>query len=274
MRQSSHSKPTSDLPKSSWITSWTGARGEIELCPSPNKYVYGGNWKQQIENAVDGYHPAVTHASFFRILQDRVADDPASIMSRFGYDAASPSTARYLGNGHALLDLRHVDRSKMLGAGVPPPPPPPAEEEVFGARLRERVGEERANFILSFRGGDGFNLLVYPNLILINVQIRVVLPTSYDQTEVVAYPTLLRGAPESVNAARIRGMKTFTDRPVSAPPMISRCSSGSGRVCKPPPWSGCYTTAGSTKRLGRATSASASSRTKCRSEASGRIGRL
>ncbi len=178
--------------------------GEIEFARAPNKYQYPGNWKQQIENALDGYHPAITHASFFKIVQERMGDPTAPVMQRFGYEASSPTQCRYLGNGHSLLDLRQVDRSQMLGRGVPP-----GDEQEFRARLKQRLGEEKAGELLSFRGGDGFNLLVYPNLILINVQIRVVFPIAPGRTEVHAYPTLLKGAPDPVNTARIRAHEDF-----------------------------------------------------------------
>jgi phenylpropionate dioxygenase-like ring-hydroxylating dioxygenase large terminal subunit len=178
--------------------------GEIQLAPAPNKYEYSGNWKQQIENAMDGYHPAITHASFFKLVQERLGDQGSGAMKRFGYDASSPTECRYLGKGHALLDMRKVDRSQMLGAGVSQE----AENE-FRARLRARLGEERARELLGFRGGDGFNLLVYPNLVLINVQVRVVFPVAPGRTEVHAYPALLKGAPDAINAARIRAHEDF-----------------------------------------------------------------
>ncbi|MSQ70393.1 MAG: hypothetical protein EXR27_03745 [Betaproteobacteria bacterium] len=178
--------------------------GQIEFARAPNKYQYPGNWKQQIENALDGYHPAVTHASFFKIVQERIGDPTAPVMQRFGYDATSPTECRYLGKGHSLLDLRQVDRSQMLGRGVPP-----ADEKEFRARVKKRLGEQKGSELLRFRGGDGFNLLVYPNLILINVQIRVVFPIAPGRTEVHAYPTLLKGAPDPVNTARIRAHEDF-----------------------------------------------------------------
>jgi len=50
---------------------------------------------------------------------------------------------------------------------------------------------------------------VFPNLILIGVQIRVVRPIKVDQTEVFLYPTLLSGAPHELNVARLRGHEAF-----------------------------------------------------------------
>jgi benzoate/toluate 1,2-dioxygenase alpha subunit len=50
---------------------------------------------------------------------------------------------------------------------------------------------------------------VYPNLVLINVQVRVVFPVAPGRTEVHAYPALLKGAPDAINAARIRAHEDF-----------------------------------------------------------------
>lgn len=178
--------------------------GKIELTSGVFKYSFGGNWKQQVENSVDGYHPAVTHRSFFQVLGRRIDKGAGAVLEQFGYDGAASSQSGYLGNGHAILDLRHVDRSQMMGVGIDP-----AIEAAFRKSVIDRLGVEKGREILSFRGGDGFNLLVYPNLILINVQVRVVRPISHDRTEVDAYPALLKGAPAEVNTMRLRSHEDF-----------------------------------------------------------------
>ena len=70
----------------------------------------------------------------------------------------------------------------------------------------QRHGQERAEDILT---AGGTHLLVFPNLIFIGVQIRVVQPVTVAETEVFLYPTLLRGVPPEVNAGRLRGHESF-----------------------------------------------------------------
>jgi hypothetical protein len=69
-----------------------------------------------------------------------------------------------------------------------------------------RYGQERAEEILT---AGGTHILVFPNLVLIGVHIRVIRPVTIDQTEVFLYPTLLKGVPAAVNAARLRGHEAF-----------------------------------------------------------------
>jgi hypothetical protein len=70
----------------------------------------------------------------------------------------------------------------------------------------QRHGKERAEEILT---AGGTHLLVFPNLVFIGVQIRVVQPISAAETEVFLYPTLLKGVPPEVNAGRLRGHEAF-----------------------------------------------------------------
>lgn len=107
--------------------------GELDVTAGVHKYAYRANWKFQIENGMDGYHP----------------------------------------NREALI-ARH--------------------------------GQARTEELLT---AGGTHLLVFPNLILIGVQIRVIRPVRVDETEVFLYPTLLTGAPSELNTARLRGHEAF-----------------------------------------------------------------
>src|SRR5690606_27110496 len=53
-------------------------------------------------------------------------------------------------------------------------------------------------------GGAPFNLVVFPNLMLVGVQVRVLFPVSPGRTEVAAWPRMLRGVAEDVNEVRLR----------------------------------------------------------------------
>lgn len=175
--------------------------GSLIVDRGATKYEYRGNWKQQVENSMDGYHPGFVHHSFFEgVLRHRTGKGFGWIVGE-----QSPGKNYSLGNGHGLLDFRFFDRSKIMGPGG-------ARREAdvdWHEKLVKRLGRERADQVMAVRGGDGFNLLVYPNLVLINCQIRVIRPIAVDRTEVYAYPTMLGDVDETINVERLRGHEDF-----------------------------------------------------------------
>ena len=173
--------------------------GEIEVRSGVHKYGYKGNWKLQVENSMDGYHPGFTHQTFFDMVQRRTG---ANLLDLFTSD--SLGLTRDLGNGHVMLDFRAYNKAnaRRMQAAMPTSP----EKQSYVEAMVERYGKERAREILT---SGGTHLLVFPNLIFIGVQIRVVQPISAAETEVSLYPTLLKGVPQEVNAARLRGHESF-----------------------------------------------------------------
>jgi len=174
--------------------------GSVDLSSGVTRYQYTGNWKQQVENSMDGYHPAITHHSFFEdVLMDRIGKSMAFIVS-----GDSPAKSVALGNGHSLIDFRDFDRKAILGADKP------KSELDWHAGVRANLtDQEYAEEVIRVNGGDGFNLLVYPNLVLINNQVRVIHPVTFDHTEVFAYPALLENVADEINVARVRAHEDF-----------------------------------------------------------------
>lgn len=166
--------------------------GEIIVRSGVLKHSYRGNWKMALENSVDGYHPNILHHAAMVMMTRGKAD----MESLFG--ERSDAQARDLGNGTAQLDL-NVIQSRNNGRVVPPPWSKAAHEE-FRAALTRRHGAERADQILA-QGGPHF--CIFPNLILILNQLRVIQPVSVDETVIHYYPTLLKGAPDEVNQRRL-----------------------------------------------------------------------
>jgi hypothetical protein len=116
----------------------------------------------------------------------------------------SIAETRNLGNGHVMLDYRPFNKSQS-GMRTVLPTIPGAKQDYFDAMIG-RYGKERTEEIMI---AGGTHLLVFPNLILIGVQIRVVQPLAVNSTEVTLYPTLLKGVAQSVNLARLRGHEGF-----------------------------------------------------------------
>ena len=73
--------------------------------------------------------------------------------------------------------------------------------------MHAAYGEQRGNELLAWAGDPHAG--IYPNLQLIGVQIRLVRPLAVDETEVLMFPGLLKGVPDSINSLRLRQHESF-----------------------------------------------------------------
>src|SRR6185437_10764071 len=163
--------------------------GQVVLRSGVLKHSFKGNWKMALENSVDGYHPNILHhAAMMLITKGRKAD----MESVFG--ERTDALARDLGNGSAQLDLTAVNRERG-GRVVPHGWSAEAWHEYLDA-MERRYGADRARDIIR-TGGPHF--CIFPNLIFILNQFRVIQPVSVDETVVYYYPAMLKGAPAEMN---------------------------------------------------------------------------
>lgn len=165
--------------------------------PGENHYAYPGNWKIQCENGVDGYHANFVHLAFL----EGAAPDGKALRAFAG---ASPCRATDLGNGHALLDLRPVLADVFERQSEASP-----QGRAHRDALVDRLGEQRALEVIRTNGSQGFNLLIFPNLLMIQYHLRVVHPRAVDRTDVVLYPVLFDGGPAELNSKRLRAHEAF-----------------------------------------------------------------
>src|SRR5262245_8909346 len=173
--------------------------GELDVTAGVHKYGYRANWKFQIENSMDGYHPNFVHQTFFTNIQHRTGRKLTDL-----FTSSSPAQTRDFGNGHVMLDFRPYNNAKSsIWRAVNPDV---RQKEPYIEAMIARYGTERATELLT---AGGTHMLVFPNLVLIGVQIRVIQPIKVDETEVFLYPTFLQGVPEEVNVARLRGHESF-----------------------------------------------------------------
>jgi phenylpropionate dioxygenase-like ring-hydroxylating dioxygenase large terminal subunit len=168
--------------------------GEIDARGGIHKYSYRGNWKLQIENSMDGYHPNFVHKTFFGMLGRKGMKTPTR---HFG--GHSIAVTRDFGHGHVMLDYRECNRDGQVLNVV-------QGGEKYRAAMVARYGETRAKEIIT---SGGTHLLVFPNLVMIGVQLRVIRPLGPDHTEVYLYPTLLKGVEPELNQWRLRGHESF-----------------------------------------------------------------
>lgn len=199
----------------------------VMLAEPPYRYRYDGNWKYQLENAVDGYHPSIVHLSFMKVVGRRTGDQSNPYKSDDG-----PVRVRSLANGHTVLDLMkartasqrqddfgdsYLERARMTPGG-----------DDLVARLRGEIGLEAAAAALE--GDNDFNLAVFPNLMLIQSQIRVITPVAVDRTVVTGWATVGAGAHPLVNQLRLRMQEVFNGPAGFGSPddleMFDRCQAG------------------------------------------------
>ena len=166
--------------------------GEIVLRSGVLKHSYRGNWKMALENSVDGYHPNILHHAAMVMMMKGKNDMEAVFGER------SEALARDHGHGVAQLDLNPV-QTKNGGRVVPPGWSKEAFAE-YRAAMVNRHGEARADQIIA-EGPPHF--CIFPNIIFILNQFRVIQPVSVNETVIYYYPTLLKGAPEEMNQLRL-----------------------------------------------------------------------
>ena len=150
----------------------------------PHKVFYQGNWKFQAENGADGYHPNFVHESAFKTLE------------QFGLRSSSNRIAGDAGNSMGF-DNGHCWLSGAYRQSMPP--------ELFKEYLQSLVvhhGPDRAEEITRNR-----HIFLFPNVYLMDVNIRVIKPVSVDKTIVYSYYTQLEGVSDAINKARLRDLQ-------------------------------------------------------------------
>jgi hypothetical protein len=102
-----------------------------------------------------------------------------------------------------------------------------AATDTYMASLEQRFGKERTSEILA---ASNVNLAIFPNLLIIGIQFRNVIPVGVGRTDVFLTPTTLRGVPEEINVARLRAHESFYGPAGGGAPddveMFNRCQDG------------------------------------------------
>ncbi|MCZ6889072.1 MAG: aromatic ring-hydroxylating dioxygenase subunit alpha, partial [Gammaproteobacteria bacterium] len=174
--------------------------GEILVQAGASLLAYDGNWKLQMENSIDGYHPNFTHQSFFQNVQRQTGRRVDT------FDGDSMAQCRALGHGHALLDYRRRNldpktRDARLAA---------VQRTSWGRKYYDDMvaahGKQRADEVILV-GGTHMN--IFPNLVVLGQQVRTIRPVRSDRTEVTLAPALLAGVPDELNTQRLRQYESF-----------------------------------------------------------------
>ena len=159
--------------------------------------MYRGNWKFQIDNLSDMYHPAYSHESSSRPTGQQFArrkGDKGGIEfrgKRGRVKSMDPLGVSALPNGHSWQGgLPQIENTSEL-------------HREYVARLEARLGPGRTKDILT---KTRHNVIFYPNMAMqeLNPHIRVIRPVAADLTEIFVYPIRLKGAPEQMFREQIR----------------------------------------------------------------------
>src|SRR6185295_275034 len=101
-----------------------------------------------------------------------------------------------LGNGHSMLDFRPYHRASPAARERVEKMRQTAWGERYWESLAARHGRERAMDLLIV---GGTHAAVFPNLVVLQNQIRTVRPVHVGRTEVLLDPALLAGVPDELN---------------------------------------------------------------------------
>lgn len=176
--------------------------GEIDVRSGVNKTSFRANWKFV---GMDGYHPNFVHKSVYDVRRRRQPEGVTASSQREAFSDESANLTRDLGNGHAMLDVypvRSANYQNYLNTMRGKP-----SWEVYYASMVEAHGQQRADEILIWAGDP--HIGIFPNLQLIGSQIRIIRPIAADKTEVLMFPTLLKGVPDEINQVRLRNHEAF-----------------------------------------------------------------
>ena len=151
------------------------------------KQTYRGNWKIQLEGSVEGYHVWHTHKTAIDIMGKWVP-----IMKEY---PRLPMKAYDLGYGHNIIENYTLTDAQVMERW-------PRE---FIDELIASHGEQRAMDALRHR----FNIVLFPNMAILEYHVRVIRPLAVDHTEVRTYHTSMVGAPAGINRRRVREHEFF-----------------------------------------------------------------
>lgn len=174
--------------------------GELSVTGGVHRYEFHGNWKHQLENLNDMYHPFFSHASTVREdgrqFRRRSGEEDGPLIGAKGN--SNPSKA------FGEIPLHGFEYGHSYCGNMPfSDKRSGAEFDAYKASLVEKWGPEKAQSLLQ---PDWHNTIVYPNVVFQSAaqHIRIINPVAVDRTEVLVLPILLKGVPEKINRDVIR----------------------------------------------------------------------
>ena len=166
-------------------------RGRIRLTAGWIKHRFRGNWKNVLENQVDGYHAPYVHGSLLSANRDWANERDRK--------DTSPTTARDLGLGHSDIDYTqsyHAKGGNLRWTGMIPESRAPQYVAAMRAAYPPEVAEE------SLIVGPP-HAMIFPNLFIAEMNIMVLQPVSAGETIHWTTPVMLEDGGE-INERSLR----------------------------------------------------------------------
>lgn len=170
--------------------------GEIEVSAGMHQTRFRGNWKMWSENSLDRYHANFVHQAAYRAS---AAAFSAAATKTSGDD--SLAVVRCYEHGHAELDFRPERRRGGERGFASQGAKTERDFPEYVSALEDRYGKAEAGRILT-EGSP--HVFVFPNLFLLQQDIRCVIPVDVDQSLSVQYPALLKGPWDELNFLRLQ----------------------------------------------------------------------
>ncbi len=171
----------------------------LEILGGTHEYSMRANWKLLVENSFDAYHAGPTHQRYLEMVQASGVDLAA--VFRPAADGRPTSWARELGNGHAMVGSRFGLGRLLDGEAA-------AADDARRASYTDLFGAEQAGEMNGSR-----NLLIFPNLIIIDLRMGMVVrtfePVTPDYQQVTAWQLAIRNEHPAVREARLDNFLTF-----------------------------------------------------------------
>ena len=171
--------------------------GEVQFWAGCHRYHYKGNWKLQMDNMADTYHPTFAHGS-------TVGPDGRQFKRRGGEKGG---TAPFFApNGEALvsqLGVRGFDNGHSSEQSMYDKEQSGGVIDDYLALMVSRFGEQRTAEIMKNRR---HSMTLFPTLDILMAQssVRVVKPISVNLTEVELWPVRLKGAPDVISTDLVK----------------------------------------------------------------------
>ena len=176
--------------------------GEVEASAGAFRYRFGANWKIQIENQNDMYHPMFTHASTTsedgtQFRRQGAAEDEAGSVKLLSSQTALNEAWEDLPVGGCRYGHTYSGVFPMDKANSGP------VFERYAAALEAGRGKKRAAEVINV---SRHNSIFYPQFSIqyLTQHIRVMNPISVGCTENIIIPLKLKGAPEEMWHAALR----------------------------------------------------------------------
>ncbi|MEO5663239.1 MAG: aromatic ring-hydroxylating dioxygenase subunit alpha [Nocardioides sp.] len=169
----------------------------MEVIEGTHEYSVKANWKLLVENSVDGYHAMSTHQRYFEMV--------TAAREKLDISLVGKERGIALGNGHAVV-AAPPGTEELLGR--PLSAEGQAERKARYAAIAEKHGDEWATRVRGSR-----NLVIFPNLIIIDLVMGVVIrkidPITPDYMEVTAWHIVPPEEGAGLRAQRLDNFLTF-----------------------------------------------------------------